>query len=344
MVRVSVIIPMRNEAASIGRCLDSVLAQVTDDGGTEVLCVDGASTDGTADIVRRYAARHASLRLLENPAKIVPAAMNLGLREARGEVIIRLDSHAEYAPDYLASCLEVLDRTGADVVGGYMATLPAQDTPTGRAIAAATSSRFGVGGSAFRTGGTEREGDTVPFGCFRRDVFTRFGIYDERLVRNQDIELCRRIRRGGGRIVLSPQIRLTYFNRSTFGGLRQQAFHNGLWNAYTTYLVGLILSVRHFVPLIFVLSLLALALLSAVWWPFGVLLGLDLLAYLAAAAAAALAVGMRRHVSAARLFLAFFQLHLVYGFGWLWGLGTAPFRFGLRPARHSGEALPPRRA
>ena len=140
-----------------------------------------------------------------------------------------------------------------------MATPPPSPIRTRRsagAIAAATSTRFGVGGSAFRTGGGEQPTDALPFGTFRRSVFSRFGLFDERLVRNQDIEFYGRVRRGGGRVMLSPSIRLTYLTRATYGGIRQQAFYNGLWNPYTRYLTGGGPHLRHFVPLVFVLSLL----------------------------------------------------------------------------------------
>jgi len=329
--RVSVIIPMRNEAAYVARCLDSVLAQVAGRDDVEILCVDGASTDRTAEIVADYARRDPRVRLLHNPRRIVPVAMNLALAEARGEVIIRLDCHSEYAPDYIAQCLAVLHRTGADNVGGYITTRPGRDTPVGRAIAAATSSRFGVGGSAFRVGGGEREVDTVPFGCFRRDVFRRFGMYDERLVRNQDIELNHRIRKGGGRIVISPDIRLIYYNRSTYRGLAAQAFANGLWNPYTLYLVGEGLGMRHFVPLGFVLAVLALALAGFLWRPAWLGLGALLAVYLVGAVGAAVSAARASGASVLLILPAFVVLHFSYGFGSLIGVLTAPLRFRRAP-------------
>lgn len=320
---------MRNERAFVGRCLDSILAQLDGCGDVEVLCVDGASSDGTGAIVQEYVVRDPRVRLLHNPQRIVPVGMNLAIAQARGEIVIRLDCHAEYAPDYVRKCIEVLGRTGADNVGGYVATLPGADSPVGRAIAAATSSRFGVGGSAFRTGGGEQEVDTVPFGCFRRDVFDRFGLYDERLVRNQDIELNSRIRAGGGRIVISPEIRATYYNRSTFAGLRQQAFNNGLWNPYTLYLVGGGLRPRHFIPLAFVLSVIVLAVAGVFWWPGWVLLGAELALYGLAGLWFAYRSARPACAPLTLVFLAFLQLHMAYGVGSFWGLITAPFVFGI---------------
>lgn len=335
---VSIIIPMRNEEAFVGRCLDSILPQLAEVPQVEVFCVDGASTDRTRQIVLEYAAGDRRVKLIDNPDRIVPVGMNRALKDAQGQVIIRLDCHADYAPDYIDKCLEVLERTGADNIGGYVTTLPGTDSPVGRAIAAATSSPFGVGGSRFRTGGDEREVDAVPFGCFRREVFERFGLYDERLARNQDIELCSRIRKGGGRIVISPEIKLTYYNRSTFAGLRQQAFNNGLWNPYTIYLVRGGLRWRHFVPLFFVLSVILLGIGGVFWWPIWLLLAAEMATYFAAGAI--MAVRAARHANAPwfLVLLAFVQLHLSYGLGSLWGLVTAPFRFGRRARKGPGRA------
>jgi len=342
-MNVSIVIPMRNEEAFVGRCLDSVLAQLEGPEEFEVLCIDGASTDRTREIVLDYAGRDPRVKLVDNPAGIVPTGMNKAIDEAAGEVIIRLDCHAEYAGDYIRNCLKVLQRTGADNVGGYMQTKPAEDSATGRAIAAATSSRFGVGGSAFRTGGGEMEVDTVPFGCFRRDVFERFGRYDERLVRNQDIELNSRIRAGGGRIVISPEIRLTYYNRSTYAGLRQQGFNNGLWNPYTLYLVGGGLRLRHMVPMGFVTSVAVLAVVGFFFRPAWLVLAAELALYLAAGCFFAAKGAREEGVSWPRVLAAFVQLHVAYGLGSLWGVLTAPIKFGRGRSKRVGEAIADRR-
>lgn len=334
IVLISIIIPMRNEKDFVARCLDSVLAQISGREDVEILCVDGASTDGTAKIVEAYAARDPRIRLLQNPDKIVPRAMNLAIGLARGQIIVRLDCHAEYNLGYIDKCVEVLTRTGADNAGGYITTLPGSDTAVGRAIAAASSSRFGVGGSTFRTGGgREQEVDCVPFGCFRRDVFERFGLYDERLVRNQDLELNSRIRTCGGRIIISPEIQATYYTRSTFAGLRQQAFNNGLWNPYTVYLVGGGLRPRHLAPLAFVLSMCGLLIAGVFWWPAWVLLGMELVAYTLVGSWFAFRSAGPARAPAALVFLAFLQLHLAYGIGSLWGLISAPFVFGFSRSR-----------
>lgn len=325
-MNVTIVIPMRNEERFVARCLDSILPQLPSADTAEVFCVDGASKDRTREIVQQYAAKDQRVKLLDNPGQIVPVAMNIALAQARGDVIIRLDCHAEYAEDYVQQCLEVLNRTGADVVGGYGKTRPAQDTPVGRAIAAATSNPFGIGGSTFRTIGPEREADTVPFGCFRRDVFDRFGLYDERLVRNQDLELASRIRRGGGKIIISPQIRLVYYNRSTWTGIRQQCFYNGLWNVYTLYIIGGGLRPRHLVPMAFVLTILGLAAAGLAFWP----AWLALAAVLGIYTVAGLAMATKsRGVSIPLVLWSFVNLHIAYGVGSAWGIISGLVRFAV---------------
>ncbi len=324
----SIIIPMRNEEAYVSKCLDSVLTQIQGRNDLEVLCVDGASDDRTRQIVLEYAERDSTVKLVDNPKKIVPVGMNKAIAQAKGEVIIRLDCHAEYDSDYITKCLEVLGRTGADNVGGYLRTVPGSDTTVGRAVAAALSSRFGVGGSVFRTGGDEREVDTVPFGCFRKDVFERFGLYDERLVRNQDMELNSRIRAGGGRIIISPEIQLTYYNRPTFGGMASQAFSNGLWNVYTIYLVGSGLRLRHFIPMGFVASVIGLAIGGLLWPPLLALLAAELAVYFGGAFYMGVKAARAKQTSLLLVVAAFVALHVWYGAGSLWAVVTAPLRFG----------------
>ena len=339
----SIIIPMRNEEYFVSRCLDSVLCQLEDIPNCEVFCVDGGSTDRTRQIVEQYTERDGRIYLIDNPQKIVPTAMNKAIRMSRGEFIIRLDCHAEYDRKYFLNCLEVIQRTGADNVGGYWTTLPTHDTRYGRAIAAATSSRFGVGDSIFRIGGGERTVDTVPFGCFRRNVFEKFGLYDERLTRNQDIELNARIRKGGGRIVISPKIQATYYNRSTFSGLLQQSFFNGLWNPYTVYLTGGGLQIRHFVPLAFIMSIGVLAISGILWKPSWAFLAAELLIYLAIGLPMAVKAAKEKSANFVLTFIAFIQLHLTYGAGFLWGLFLAPFKFGFGRTSDHLEVLPDRR-
>lgn len=336
---VTIIIPMRDEENYVAGCLDSILAQIEGSDNFEIFCVDGASTDDTRRIALDYARRDKRIHLIDNPQKIVPVSLNLGIKQAKGDVIMRFDTHARYAPDYVDKCLELLERTGADNVGGYLTTVPGKDTRIGRAIAAATSSAFGVGNSMFRLRGPEREVDTVPFGMYRKDVFKRIGLYDERLVRNQDIELNCRLIKAGGRIIISPEIQLTYYNRSTFRGLWQQAFNNGLWNPYTLWLAGGGLNLRHFVPLGFVLSILVLGLAGFAWRPAWLVLTFEILVYCVVGLLESFRLAGKARISSFLVFLAFVQLHLAYGVGSLWGVLTMPFKFGFQHKRQLGQAL-----
>jgi len=171
------------------------------------------------------------------------------------------------------------------------------------------------------------------------NIGARFGLYDERLVRNQDIELSIRIRRGGGRVVVSPEIQIKYYNRSTFAGLCNQAFLNGLWNPYTLWLVGGGLNLRHFVPLGFVLSILVLGLAGFVWPPAWLVLAFELLVYCVAGLLESLRSAGKAGTSPFLVFLAFVQLHLAYGVGSLWGVLTIPFKFGFKHKQQHGQAL-----
>jgi len=237
----------------------------------------------------------------------------------------------------------VIERTGADQVGGYMTTQPGRDTPTGRAIAAATSCRFGVGNSMFRLSGPEQEVDTVPFGMYRREVFDRIGLYDERLVRNQDIELNRRLKRAGGRIIISPRIKLSYFNRATYRGLWQQAYNNGLWNPYTVWLAGSGLSWRHFIPMLFVLSLFALTFGGLAVRTLWLLLALEIGLYSTVALFYAFTLAQRSRTSPFHVLWAFVVLHFAYGAGSFWGLLTIPFKFPRRRFVRAGKPLADRK-
>ena len=335
---VSVIIPIRNEEKFVSKCLESFLQQIKSREDIEILCVDGMSTDKTREIVERFSRVNHNIHLIDNPSEIVPTAFNIAIGKSKGDFIVMAGCHAEYASDFIDKCLEVLKRTGADQAGGYFITVPSKDTPVGRAIAAVTSSSFGVGAGQ-RVPGPERESNLSGFGCCRRDVFDRFGLLDERLVRNQDIELFYRIHKNGGKIVVSPDIRVKYYNRSTFPELVHQAFLNGLWNPYTVWLTGGGVYLKHFVPLMFLLSIITLGLAGFLWRPLWLALGCELLIYVVVASATAISLAGRAGTSSILIFLAFVQLHFVYGAGSLLGVLTAPFKFGFRRKHNTGKAL-----
>ncbi len=334
----SVIIPARNEGRFIDACLCSIFAAEPVPGGMEVLVVDGMSDDGTREIVKDRCARHTNLRMVDNPARIVPAAMNLGIGAARGRWIARLDAHAEYPPDYFVLCLRAADKSAADNIGGGVETLCRENTLQARIVQALTTHRFGVGNSGFRIGAREGEADTVVFGCYRREVFERIGLYDERLVRNQDYELNRRLRRAGGRIWFDPKIRARYFNQSSFAGLLRQAYGTGQWNPWMWFIAPYALAWRHAIPMGFVAAL-AAAVLIALFAPgVGLLLAaLLLIPYFAVAIAASVQQSLRYGFALLPILpAAFFLYHAAYGLGGLVGvcrlaIGQAPVQLAREP-------------
>ena len=323
MPSISVIIPTRNELEYIDRCLESVRSAQLGNATVEVLIVDGMSEDGTRERLFEWSRKWPNVRILDNPKRIVPTAMNIGVLEARGEFIVRLDAHSEYPPDYLRLCLETARRTNADNVGGALITLSRGKNRSAAIVQALTTHPFGVGNSCFRINGKQGWSDTVPFGCFRAQVFKKVGLFDERLERNQDYEFNRRIINNGGRIWFNPHLKAKYYNRSSVRGLLQQGLNTGKWNVWMWYVAYYTFAFRHLVPLLFVGSVLFSALLCLIASPnFGLsLLGLVIVPYfflaLVAASHQAKKFGMFLFPY---LPLLWFGYHFVYGFGELWGV------------------------
>jgi glycosyltransferase involved in cell wall biosynthesis len=318
---VSIIMPIRNEADFIARSLGAVLAQDYPPDQLEILIVDGMSEDNTRSILQQTLAqvtRPIQVYLLDNPARIVPTALNLGLKHARGAVIIRVDGHCEIAPDYVQRCVDALARSQADCVGGPMLTVG--ETSMARAIALAQSSSFGVGGVAFRTGRQKRGYvDTVAFGAYRREIFERIGGFDEELVRNQDDEFNFRLTQAGGKIWLDPAIRSTYYSRATLVGLWRQYREYGWYKVRVIQKRGALPAYRHVVPAAFVLALLGSLLLALLTRRRGWLWSVAG-PYTAANGLATLLAARRDWRTTPLLPLAFATLHLAYGVGFLQGV------------------------
>ena len=324
--KISIIIPCRNEEAHIEEAVSSILTSLGDL-PAEVLVCDGASTDRTADHIRAMTARDARVRLVENPDRYTPHGMNAGLAVATGDPIFIISAHAFYPPGYFRCLSEAVGRLGAACVGGVLHTEVKARTSVGRSIRAVLGDPFGVGNAHYRTGAShEREVDTVAFGCYPRWAFERFGTYDERLIRNQDIELNKRILAGGGTIWLVPAVEAVYYARPSLGPFLSNQFENGRWNILTIAITGSLasISLRHLVPALFVLSLLIPSLLG-LWRPWlALLVPLVLAVYLPIAAWRA----FRLRLEGARpgmTLAVFLLLHMAYGLGSLVGLIQAPF-------------------
>lgn len=319
---VSVIVPCRNERLHIAACLDSILGLDYPADLLDVIIADGESDDGTRPILDAYSARHSRIRWLENPRRSTPAALNIAIRSARGDVIVRMDVHCRYPTNYVRRLVSWLELSGADNVGGVCHTRPANAAPLARAIALALADPFGVGNSYFRIGTTEpRWVDTVPFGCYRRAVFDRIGLFDEDLIRNQDDELNHRLHAMGGRILLVPDVVCDYFARDSFRQLALMYYQYGYFKPLVARKLGRVMTARQLVPPLFVATL-AVTLALVPFHPLGgVAFPVVAGAYLTALLIRVIVVtprGERR--LAACLTGAFPTMHFSYGWGFLRGV------------------------
>ena len=315
---VSVVMPVFNEEKYIDKCIQSLLEQDYPIENMEWIFVDGMSKDKTVEILNDYANKYPQLiKVYENPDKVVPFAMNIGISQSSGKYIVRLDAHADYAKDYISKCVHYLDKTDAENVGGVAETKA--EGFVGNAIAKMLSSKFGVGNSQFRTNGSSGYVDTVPFGAFRREVFKKYGGYDERLVRNQDNEMNYRIRKNGGKIYLAEDIKLSYYCRDSIKGISQMALKNGMWNVITMKLCPGSMGLRHFIPFAFVFSMLGLGVLSFVHWVFLIMLAAELSLYTLLDILFSIK-GAKGVKEALMLLMLFPIFHIAYGFGSLKGI------------------------
>ena len=270
----SVIVPIYQEEKYISKCIDSMLSQDYPKDDLEIILVDGMSKDRTREIVATYTAKYPFIRMIDNPERIAPCAMNRGIKEAKGDVIMRLDAHVYYPKNYFSLLVEKLNELpGSENVGALCNTLPVNDSITAQSIAAVLSSSFGMGNSHFRVGADkEMEVDTVPFGCFHRSIFDKVGLYDEELVRNQDDELNARIIKAGGKIYLIPQLVCEYYARDTAKKVYKMFYQYGVFKPLVNKKLGSPATVRQFFPLFFVLGLLVgpvvCLFLPVLWWAY----------------------------------------------------------------------------
>ncbi len=319
---ITIIIPCRNEEKFIGKCLDSIIINDYPKDELEVLVVDGISNDKTRNIVKEYMQKYQFIKLLDNTEKIAPTALNIGIESARGEIIIRMDAHNIYQNDYIGKCVRYLREFNVDNVGGTWVTLSGNDTIFAKSIAFALAHSFGVGNSYFRTGLKEpRYVDTVPFGCYKREVFNKLGLFNTNLVRNQDIEFNLRLKQAGGKILLVPDIVSYYHARHTLKDLFKQNFWNGFWVIYSLKFAKLPFSLRHLIPFAFVTSFLSSLILSLFHLPFiyifGFIIGTYLIANIFFSFQLSLKNGLRYFPV---LISTFSTLHFSYGLGSLWGV------------------------
>ena len=245
LLGVSYVMPVLNDATHVRAAVESILAQDYT-GPVEVLIALGPSIDGTAELVADLAARDARVRVLENEVGSTPAGLNIGIRAARFPVVVRVDSHSMLPTDYARVAVGVLDRTGADNVGGIMDARG--ESPFERAVALAYTTKVGLGGSAFHIGGAEGPAETVYLGVFRRAALERVGLFDETIKRGQDWELNHRLRETGGTVWFTPELAVTYRPRSSVERLARQMFSTGLWRGELARRFPAANGIRYFVP------------------------------------------------------------------------------------------------
>ena len=265
----SVICPIYNEEKYIGKCIESIVAQDFPKNQLEVIFADGMSTDRTRGIVAEYTAKYPWIRLIDNPDRIVPPALNKAIEASHGDVIMRLDAHAEYPTNYFSELIRQLKLLKADNVGAVCVTLPTNDTATARAIACVLSSKFGMGNSSFRVGADKVTlVDTVPFGCWPREVFDRIGLFAPDLIRNQDDEFNGRLIKSGGKIYLLPHVKVKYFARDKISKTAKMFYQYGLFKPLVNKKLGAPATVRQFIPLALVLGIVFGLIISLLWEPF----------------------------------------------------------------------------
>lgn len=317
---ITIIMPIRNEADFIERAIRSVLDNDYPAEKMEILVVDGMSDDGTRDIVDNLSKQDNRIRMLDNPRRITPAAMNIGINAAQGDLFIRIDGHVEIPADFISKSIRCLnEHPEAWVAGGHIKTVA--DSFAGKAIAAAMQSPIGVGNSRFRLGDYEGWVDTLAFGAHHKWIVDKIGYFDEELVRNQDDEFNMRIILAGGKIWMSKAIQSTYFSRSSLYKLWKQYFQYGFWRIRTLQKHKRPASFRQLVPLLFVLSLLLSGLAGFLWKPLWILLTIEAALYLLGLAIGTLDVGCKSGWQYAPLApVVFAILHFAYGLGSLWGV------------------------
>jgi len=330
MVRVSVIVPCYNEENTIELLLDAIYHQTFPIREIEVVIADGQSTDGTRDKILQFTAQHPDLpvKIIDNPRRFIPAALNRALDCSTGEYIIRMDAHSIPEPNYIDTCVRELDAGKGENVGGVWNIIPSSDHWISQSIALAVSHPLGVGDARYRYSSKAGWVDTVPFGAFRSKLFTEIGKYNEDLLTNEDYEFNTRIRKNGGRIWFNPEIRSTYYARENLQALARQYWRYGYWKWRMLKNDPTALRWRQVLPPAFVAAVLLLAIMSPwLFWSrilFGIVVGIYLVALVA------ISLVTLKNRSDPRFIigipLAIMTMHITWGTGFLWSMVKSVFR------------------
>jgi succinoglycan biosynthesis protein ExoA len=317
-------VPCFNEHHTIGYLLQAIHDQTFPRTDLEVIIADGLSTDGTREVIQGFISEHPdlSIRLIDNPERIIPVALNRAIAAAKGEVLVRLDAHSIPSQNYIERCLAVLESTESANVGGLWQIRPSGEDWLARSIAVAAGHRLGAGDARYRTGGEAGEVDTIPFGAFKKEWVDRVGPFDVTLITNEDYEFNVRLRQAGGVIWFDPTIRSTYFARRDLVSLARQYARYGYWKARMLRRYPESLRWRQALPPLFVLSVIVLGIAALFWFPARLLMAVQLALY----ALLVFLVGVGRSLQErdwrilVGFSLAIWTMHFAWGGGFLWSM------------------------
>jgi glycosyltransferase involved in cell wall biosynthesis len=325
---VSIIIPTYNEEKYISDCLNSVVEFDYPQEYIEIFVVDGMSKDNTRNIVsEKFCKIYNNITLIDNPDTTAPFAFNVGINHARGKYIIIIGAHSAYSKDYISKLVKWHHKLDAYNIGGVMITDIRNKNKKTKAIEKVLSNKFGVGNATFRTGTNEvKSVDTVAYGCYRKECFDKFGLFNVKLTRNQDIEFNKRIINAGGKIYIVPDVECRYFARETYSGIANNNYENGMWNILTVFYTKDFssLSLRHFIPLFFILSIFLPALAAMFFSPLIYVSMFFFALYTGLIFTISLKINTKE-TSFLHLIQTFFVLHFSYGIGSLAGILKLPF-------------------
>jgi len=336
---ISIIIPVRNEEKYIDRVLESIVSYKSNNFDIEILIIDGLSEDNTVQKIKKACVHHKNIILLNNTKKTVPHALNMGIKKAKGKIIIRMDAHSIYPKNYVEILVSNLEKLNADNVGGMWDIIPADQSHRSKIIASLMASPFAVGNVAYRFSKSSSpiEVDSVPFGCYRREIFNKIGLFDEEFIRNQDDEFNLRLKKAGGKIFLIPSLKIKYFARKNFKQLFQLYNQYGYWKPKVIKKHKIPAKLRHLVPVGFIIYLfsfpaLFFSSLFRVAW-------LSIFGIYALFIIVGSIIGMKKNklpfFDCFGFIFGLIAIHLSYGFGFLHGI----FNFIIRNKKYKDFKL-----
>lgn len=324
---VSFIVIAHNAARHLPHILSDIFVQDYPIDKIEIILVNSKSTDNTRNMMENFAIEHKelSVKVLDNPGKILSCGWNVALSEANGDIIIRVDAHSSIPFDFISKNVNSI-LSGENITGGATISKGHEGVWLGL-LSLAEGSKFGGSAADFRNPGRPRYVDTLAYAAYKRCIFEKVGGYDERLVRNQDNEIHYRMKKAGFTFFFNPAIKSLHVPRSTLYRILKQKYSNGVWIGLIMGIQPCCFGIRHFVPVIFVLALIILLGLgiSCIWFPvisLGVLYGITASVF---SMEAIFKAQLKIKLLCILLPFVFLSMHMAYGIGTLVGLIKMPF-------------------